>query len=148
MLIVLVPTVVCAADGEAPVIQHIEKLGGKVDRDEKANGRPVRGVNLSRRDVTDGDLKPLAALKHPQTLDLSFCNKLTDAGLKELPACKKLTSLRLASCELLTDAGLKELADCKQLTALDLRQCGGVTDEGITTLKKALPNLQVHRKED
>ena len=66
--------------------REIEKLGGKVVRDEKAEGKPVREVDLSYKKVTDADLKELTACKQLQFLHLTHCTQVTEAGLKELAA--------------------------------------------------------------
>jgi len=75
-----------ADDAEAKAVAFVEKMGGKVERDEKAEGKPVRSVNLmNRTKVTDEGLKKLAALKHLQSLNLTICFKITDAGLRAIP---------------------------------------------------------------
>ena len=48
-----------ADDAEDQAVAFVEKLGGKVTRDEKAPGRPVIIVNLSFKQVTDAGLKEL-----------------------------------------------------------------------------------------
>ena len=111
---------VAARADEASAVKAVEKLGGKVTRDDKLPGKPVIGVNL-------GGLVP---------------GKVTDAGLKEL---KDLTQLKeLVLNGQVTDAGLKELKDLKQLTWLYL---GGskVTDAGVKELQAALPKCKIHR---
>src|SRR5438477_11668371 len=75
---------------EASAVKAVEKLGGKITRDDKLPGKPVIGVNLTG-------------------------TKVTDAGLKELKDLKQLTSLILAKTKV-TDAGLKELKQLKQLS--------------------------------
>ena len=106
---------------EASAVKAVEKLGGKVTRDDKLPGKPVIGVNL-------GGLVP---------------GKVTDAGLKELADLKQLTTLELQSSPV-TDAGLKELADLKQLTSLSLYQTQ-VTADGVADLQKALPGCKITR---
>ena len=103
---------------EASAVKAVEKLGGKVTRDDKLPGKPVIAVNLA------GTL-------------------VTDAGLKELKDFKQLTSLDLRDTQV-TDAGLKELKDLKQLTTLILDRTK-VTDVGIEELRAALPNCKVIR---
>ena len=99
-----------ADDAEDKAVAFVEKLGGKVTRDEKAPGKPVVTVFLSgSKKVTDADLKELAALKNLTTLDL-IGTEVTDAGLKELATLKNLTTLNLGFTKV-TDAGLKELRD-------------------------------------
>jgi len=112
-------------------------------RDDKAEGKPVRSVDLGLCDVTDAGLKELAALKQLQSLNLIRCEKVTDAGLKELAALKQLQSLDLRGCDKVTDAGLKELAALKQLQSLKLQGCKLVSNDGVDKLKRAIPKLQV-----
>ena len=80
-----------ADDAEDKAVAFVEKLGGKVTRDEKAPGKPVITVSLNDTKVTDAGLKELATLKNLTTLDLGF-TKVTDAGVKELqdalPKCR------------------------------------------------------------
>jgi internalin A len=85
-----------ADDAEDKAIAFVEKLGGKVTRDDKRPGKPVVAVNLYGTKMTDADLKELTALKGLTTLRLGS-TKVTDAGLRELAAFKSLTELHLAS---------------------------------------------------
>ena len=96
------------ADEEAAV-KSVEKLGGTVERDDKASGKPVTAVNLTGWKVTNKDLKQVAAFKRLQSLNLNR-SRVTDAGLKELARLKQLRKLDLRSTTV-TDAGLKELKD-------------------------------------
>ena len=65
-----------ADDAEDKAVAFVEKLGGKVKRDDKAEGKPVRGVDLAdRTKVTDAGLKELAALKQLQSLDLTAATR-------------------------------------------------------------------------
>jgi len=159
-----------ADDTEDKAVAFVEKLGGKVTRDDKLPGKPVIGVNLGMSvistKVTDAGLKELAPLKNLSTLDLSgtavtdaglkelaplknltsldlFRTAVTDAGLKELAPLKHLTSLNLAHTKV-TDAGLKELAQLHNLTSLDLRVTH-VTQAGMEELQKALPKCKISR---
>src|SRR5271170_2244333 len=85
-----------ADDAEDKVVAFVKQLGGSVKRDDKAEGKPVRSVDLpNRTKVTDAELKELAALKQLQSLRLYGCNNVTDAGLQELAALKQLQSLTL-----------------------------------------------------
>src|SRR5213080_1884739 len=79
---------------EASAVKAIEKLGGKVTRDDKRPGKPVIAVILAGT------------------------TQVTDAGLKELKHLKQLTALTLGGQ--VTAAGLKELKELKQLTSVDL----------------------------
>src|ERR1043166_8220368 len=117
---------------EASAVKAVEKLGGKVTRDDKLPGKPVIGVNLGHTKVTDADLKELKHLMQLTSLNLNS-TAVTDAGLKELADLKQLTSLDLRDTPV-TGAGLKELKDLKQLTSLNLF-LARVTDAGLKELK-------------
>src|SRR5262249_21300610 len=93
-----------ADEAEDRAVKAIEKLGGRIIRDEKAKGKPIVGVNLAATPVTDADLKALAGLKQLQRLDLRQTH-VTDAGLKELAGLKQLQKLYLNNTKV-TDAGL------------------------------------------
>jgi Leucine-rich repeat (LRR) protein len=135
-------TAVCvrADEAEDKAVNAIEKLNGKITRDQKAKGKPVIGVYLSGPDVTDAGLKHLAGLKRLQNLKL-YGTKVTDAGLKELAGLKRLLHLSLYKSEV-TDAGLKHLARFKQLKTFNLSKTQ-VTAKGIAELRKALPDLKI-----
>ena len=98
--------------------QAVVWMGGSITRDDKAEGKPVVGVNLSETQVRDAGLKELKDLKNLQWLDLRWTS-VTDAGLKELKDLKNLKFLNLRQTQV-TDAGLKELKDLKNLQGLDL----------------------------
>ena len=68
-----------ADDAEDKAVQMVEKLGGKVTRDSKGEGKPVRVVSLTET-ATDAELKELAACKTLQALDLTACPKVTGQG--------------------------------------------------------------------
>ena len=97
-------------------IAAIEKLGGKVNFDEKSLNRPVVSVDLNRTKVTDEELLHLKALTKLEYLNLDG-TKVTDSGLVHL---KGLTNL--------------------QTLNLDFTK---VTDEGVKKLQTALPNCRI-----
>src|SRR5438105_3614571 len=80
-----------ADDAEDKAVAFVEKLGGKVTRDEKLPGKPVVAVNLRNTFVKDADLKELAAFKSLTTLDLSGNPGVTDDGMQHLVPLKNLT---------------------------------------------------------
>jgi internalin A len=97
-LIAMLAVVIMAGSGwadEADAVKLVEKLGGKITRDERLAGKPVVGVTLDGCDVTDSNLKTLKELKQLRQLDLDH-TKVTDAGLKELTALKQLLELELS----------------------------------------------------
>ncbi len=128
---------------EADAVKLVEKLGGKIMRDDKQPAKPVVGVDLSLKKVTDADLKELKELKQLASLNLFGCRAVTDAGVKELKELKQLDSLILMRTQV-TEAGVKELKDLKQLTKLILGGTQG-TDAGLKELKdlKHLTELRI-----
>ena len=82
-LVLISSAPLCADDAKDEAVAFVEKLGGRVTRDEKLPGKTVIGVHLSFKAVTDVGLKELAPLKNLTTLGLSG-TQVTDAGLKEL----------------------------------------------------------------
>jgi hypothetical protein len=127
-------------EAEDRAVKALQKLGARIERDEKADGKPVISVNLGLTKVTDAHLKELAPLKHLQTLYL-YATRVTDEGLKELAPLQNLQWLHLAFTQV-TDAGLKDLAALKSLRSLDL-QGTQVTDAGLKQLRLALPDCKI-----
>src|SRR5205807_2374809 len=95
-------------EAEDRAVQAVEKLGGKIIRDDKAPGKHVIAVDLRETHVTSGELKELAALKQLQSLDLRF-TQVTDAGLTEVAALQQLRTLYLIQTPV-TDTGVVKLA--------------------------------------
>src|SRR5262249_41493762 len=62
---------------EARAVEAVKKLGGK------AEGDPIRAVDLSHSGVTDAALKELAACRRLEKLNLFACGRMTEAGLKQ-----------------------------------------------------------------
>ena len=124
--LVLVLTPACAVVAanqldESQAIAEIERLGGKVERDDKSPGRPVTEVNFIWGGVGDSDLRVLRTFKNLTTLKLEE-TKITDAGLKDLGGLKSLKTLSLTSTHIrdaglthISDAGLKELKELNNL---------------------------------
>lgn len=147
-----------ADDAETKAVEVVTEFGGIVVRDNTAEGKPVREVDLGGpstdevlkavgackqlqrlnaahcRDITDAGLRALAGCKQLQWVDLEGCIQVTDAGLKALAACKQLQYLNLRGCFKVTDTGLKELATCQQLKDLNLGKCEAVSDTGLKQL--------------
>jgi hypothetical protein len=80
------------ASNEEAAIKAIEKLGGKVKRDDKAPGKPVISVSLSGTQVADAGLKELKEFRGLDSLDLKDTN-VTDAGVADLQ--QALPNLRI-----------------------------------------------------
>jgi hypothetical protein len=56
--------------GEEKAVRPIEKLGGSIARDDKADGKPAVGVNSCNNRVTAAGLKELKEFKALRWLDL------------------------------------------------------------------------------
>lgn len=134
--------------------------------------RPLAGlqkVYLGGTQVTDAGLQHLQGLTRLSILTLNRCAQITDAGLQHLKGVTSLGLLRIDGCRQVTDKGLEHLKGlpglrglwldgCTQVTDEGLRHLRGlpllqigldytdVTDTGVEELKRAIPNLNVHRK--
>ena len=83
---------------EAKAIAVIERLGGRVSRDEKSPGKPVSQVDLISSRVTDVDLEYLKGLSQLKTLYLGYI-RVTDSGLERLKGLSQLKTLYLGGTE-------------------------------------------------
>src|SRR5260370_7711109 len=84
-----------ADDAQDKAVAAVENLGGKLTRDEKAEGKPVVAVDLSYQKVTAAGLKEVARLKGLKTLNLGGCKYVTDYGLEKLAPLPVLHTLLL-----------------------------------------------------
>src|SRR5438552_15242740 len=124
MLVGAVMLVAClsgaARADEASAVKAVEKLGGKVTRDDKLPGKPVIGVNLNNTRVTDASLKELKDLKQLTSLNLDD-TKVTDAGeeesVEQVKDVKQLISLALAKNTEEREGVEKEQGEGKRFTA-------------------------------
>ena len=118
---------------QAKAIAEIEKLGGKVEFDEKSPDRPVFSHGIAMRlDTTF--LAHRESLAELSSLDLGYTN-VGDADLVNLKGLTKLKSLNLLESGI-TDAGLKNLRGLTQLESLDLADTT-ITDAGLIHSSKA-----------
>jgi CubicO group peptidase (beta-lactamase class C family) len=147
-------------------VSAIQKLGGKVERDEKGPGKPVVLVNLGLTEVKDAELEPLEGLASLKKLTLNDTpitdaaldhlkdlpaleklylvdTKVTDAGLERLRGLKTLKVLSLAGTQV-SDAGLAHLKALSGLKEVFLYGTK-VGDDGAKQLKEALPELKIYR---
>jgi Leucine-rich repeat (LRR) protein len=147
-------------------VAEIQKVGGKVERDEKAPEKPVIIVNLATTQAGDAEVANVKGFEKLQKLTLNG-TKITDAGLEHLKGLSNLQKLYLVDTKVtdvglehlkglanlqilsivgtqVTDAGLEHL---KGLTNLQTLFVYGtkVTDEGVNKLKEALPKLKIER---
>ncbi len=133
--VVLTSTEIRAQDEAADAIK---KLGGKVDRDDKAEGKPITVVSFGVTGVDDNALDSVKDLPTIKKLTLNG-TKITDAGLEKLKGMSALEKLYLVDTKI-TDAGLDHLKPLGHLHVLSLVGTE-VTDPGLEKLKE-LPELQ------
>src|SRR6266508_5028132 len=89
LMLILGSAVLHADPAADKAVQAVLKWGGRITRDEDAEGKPVVGVDLgASQKVTDAGLKELKHFKSLRTLNLWNANNITDAGLKELKEFK------------------------------------------------------------
>ena len=109
LLAILMLTVSFGADAaQEKVAAALEKLGGKILRNDKEKTRPILVVDLRESKITNADLQQVATLTDVMNLDLSK-TKITDAGLKSLVPLSSLQSLTVDNTEI-GDDGLKTAA--------------------------------------
>ena len=108
----------CQLD-ESEAIQAIERLGGRIERDDTLPGSPVRRVDLmGSSDFGDRDIHLLTMLKSLKQLRLSGHN-ISDAGFLELGSLTGLTALEIfAIREKVTEVGLRQLWNLRSLVQL------------------------------
>lgn len=149
-------------------IAEIEKLGGRIERDEtvKEKDKPIVAITLSTTQAGDEALDRLKAFDHLKKLSLNS-TKITNAGLERLKSIPTLEKLYLVDAKI-DDAGLDHLKELKHLRVLSLVGTGTtdagldklkslgelselyvygtkVTDEGVKKLKEAAPKLKIDR---
>ena len=168
-LLLLTAFPVLAWSADPAVLTAIRKVGGMV-RPMTAGSEDLKvEFHLTGRDLTDGGLAHVAALKNVVRLNLRD-TKVTGAGLVHLKGMTKLERLHLERTGVgdagmvnlaglvnleylnlygtkITDKALVHLAGLKKLRQLYVWQTGG-TDEGVAGLAKALPGLRIVRGVD
>jgi Leucine-rich repeat (LRR) protein len=130
----------------------LDKLKATYAPKNKKSNKGLTMIDLSRKKVTDADLKTIAVLttvrdlKLEGPIDKEVAGKpvyakvqITDDGLKNLAGMTALHSLDLTGTNI-TDEGLKHLAGMKDLQNLQLSSTK-VTDAAVEQLTK-LPKLQ------
>jgi internalin A len=130
---------------EKIAIEGIERLGGKVFREQQASGVPIvrvtfawsRAVRLESR-FGDRDVSLLADIGNLTDLTLTGTN-VTDVGLKKVGLLKGLARLDLRDCKI-GDSGVNNLAELKKLAYLNV--CGTqISDASMTSIAR-LSNLR------
>jgi hypothetical protein len=145
-------------EAEDAAVKVVEKLGGKVIRDDKAADKPVRTVDLRGVPLTQANLKMLWDFKHLDTLiladkqltgyefhtlsKLGLLHTLSRAATKEgkRPASVADVHMLDLANSWLTDADLLELGTLQNLRQLSLRGTT-ISDPGLKVLKEKFADL-------
>jgi Leucine-rich repeat (LRR) protein len=114
----------------------INKLGGRVERDQAGN---VVAVNLRGSWINDMEMIGLARLNHLERLDLSH-TRITDEGMLYLKSAPRIADLNLYYAELVTDQGLSAIKGWKYLKRLNVR--GTRISDGTLEMVSRLTGLQ------
>ncbi len=122
-----------AQERSAAAVAAIEKLGGKVEVDREAPGKPVIVVNLSQTKITDDAIEHLKSLADLQELYLNDTG-ITDAGVARLAGLKRLVFLQMGRTKI-TDKGLARLEGLSQLREL-LLDSTAISDAGLAYVKR------------
>ena len=130
-----------APEGQKRAVAAIEKIGGKVEFDQKDRARPVVRVRLNDTRVTDKDLEHLRGLTALRRLDLHR-TAVTDEGLRHLRGLTRLNRLYLTGTRV-SDKGLVHLTGLTELEYLHLGRTR-VTAEGVEKLQEKLPKAQIY----
>lgn len=115
---------------------EVTRLGGKIEMDETAPGKPIVKIDLHGTKITDADLafldRSARVLKELRYLDL----RLTQIGDAATVHLKGLTSLQTLNL-FRTQVGDRGLAQLRKLTKLQTLLIGGtkITDSGLVNLK-------------
>lgn len=127
-------------DDVEKAIAEIQKLGGKVERDDKAPGKPVTVVSFATLKIDDAALDNVKGLAGLKKLTLNG-TAITDAGLERLKGLTSLEKLYLVDTKI-GDAGLEHLKGLENLQILSVVGTG-VTDAGLDHVKglKSLKEL-------
>jgi WD40 repeat protein/Leucine-rich repeat (LRR) protein len=126
-----------AQSGGDPIL-YIKNMGGAVDLDPDAIGKPVVVSVYFGKNFNDSDLALLQKFPKVQQLNLGDA-RVTDAGLAQLKGLVQLKELGIANSPV-TGSGLAQL---KALTALEVLDCSysGLTDDGMASFQ-VFPQLK------
>ena len=103
---------------------------------------------MSHTEVREATLERVGKLKRLTDLNLCYSTKVTDAGVMSIRWMDKLESLNLGQTGI-TDEALAAVAKLTGLKRLGLATGVGpikVTDAGIERLRKARPDVTIHRE--
>ncbi|ADV61924.1 hypothetical protein Isop_1339 [Isosphaera pallida ATCC 43644] len=152
---------------DAEILAAIEAKGGRISRDEAAEGKPVVAVSFATAKIADADVALVQAIPTLTKLVLNNNKSLTDAALDPIPSMSSLRKLYLVETGI-TDTGLAKLKDHPSLEILSLVGTNvtdaavpslqampalkelfvagtPISDEALRALKTARPNLKIDR---
>jgi internalin A len=107
---------------EYPNLQKLVLSGSRVGKSLTvlSDLTQLRELELENTDITDAEMKSLAALSNLRVLNLAGCN-ITDEGLQQLKALTDLQSLNLNRTKI-RGAGLASLTGLSKLETLSLQE--------------------------
>ena len=124
---------------EIDPLAAIEAKGGRISRDEAAEGKPVVAVSFATAKIADADVALVQTIPTLTKLVLNNNKELTDAALDPILAMPGLKKLYLVETGI-TDAGLAKLKDHPGLEILSVVGTG-VTDAAAASFQ-AMPALK------
>ena len=130
--------IVARLEMRGTLLQDLEQVGGK---EMVPIAYECEGDGLSRRVLTDGDLKLLSTLESIHKVSIEKAAGVTDAGIASLSALKELKQLRLADLAV-SSSVLDSLSKLKMLERLELVNID-VSDESLQKVRQTLPGCKV-----
>jgi internalin A len=125
-------SVIASYADEETLVRKIMGRGGRVERDEKADGKPIVMIRLGTSKPVDDLAADIGKVTTLKTLDLTY-GRLSDEGFKHFVDLKGLVTLRIGGTKV-TDASFKIVEGFTKLKELELRDTD-VTGEGLAFLK-------------
>lgn len=125
----------------AELAAQVQKLGGKITRNDWRRDEESFDIDLKGTKVNDEDLTKLGDFKDVASLDLSY-TKVSDLGIAYLARNAKLYSLSVNGTSV-SDRAVDDLREIPRLNTLGLAQTQ-VTEEGVARLVRGR-SLQLGR---
>ena len=144
LLLLVITTSICGCqshpiDEDRQAIENIERLGGRVYKQQQGRSEVVYSVSFAQLSVDARDLRTL--LRFPDLSRLYFTESdLGDKGIKNIRGLKRLEFLDLMGTRI-TDDSLANVASLTSLKELVLARTA-ITDDGVKELSK-LHNLEI-----
>lgn len=114
-----------------------------IRRNQINNLEPLRNLaNLEELDLSENQVSDIEPLKNLKKLEILH---LGETPVLNLDALKDLNKLRILSIWSTQVYDLEPLKNLTKLQRLDASNCVNITTEQIEDLKKALPELRIHK---